>query len=132
MGNLNPNIPSPELARLMTSASDLRTEFKLKLLTPQLLLHLFLNDQDSAAYQILQRLHEQRGADLDDLKRRVELMAHSNKGRDASFYFTDDFGRDVPLDEEMLVVLDEGPVSYTHLTLPTTIKPCRSRWSPYH
>ena len=23
-------------------------------------------------------------------------------------------------------------VSYTHLTLPTTIKPCRSRWSPYH
>ena len=26
----------------------------------------------------------------------------------------------------------ELPVSYTHLTLPTTIKPCRSRWSPYH
>ena len=27
---------------------------------------------------------------------------------------------------------DHMPVSYTHLTLPTTIKPCRSRWSPYH
>ena len=27
-----------------------------------------------------------------------------------------------------------GPqaVSYTHLTLPTTVGPCRSRWSPYH
>ena len=25
-----------------------------------------------------------------------------------------------------------GPVSYTHLTLPTTIGWCRSRWSPYH
>ena len=25
-----------------------------------------------------------------------------------------------------------GPVSYTHLTLPTIILPCRSRWSPYH
>ena len=24
------------------------------------------------------------------------------------------------------------PVSYTHLTLPTTICECRSRWSPYH
>ena len=24
------------------------------------------------------------------------------------------------------------PVSYTHLTLPTRIYPCRSRWSPYH
>ena len=23
-------------------------------------------------------------------------------------------------------------VSYTHLTLPTTIGWCRSRWSPYH
>ena len=25
-----------------------------------------------------------------------------------------------------------APVSYTHLTLPTTIPSCRSRWSPYH
>ena len=24
------------------------------------------------------------------------------------------------------------PVSYTHLTLPTTSRRCRSRWSPYH
>ena len=23
-------------------------------------------------------------------------------------------------------------VSYTHLTLPTNISRCRSRWSPYH
>ena len=27
---------------------------------------------------------------------------------------------------------DIAPVSYTHLTLPTIILPCRSRWSPYH
>mgnify|MGYP001828241565 CR=1 FL=1 len=26
----------------------------------------------------------------------------------------------------------EIPVSYTHLTLPTTCNLCRSRWSPYH
>ena len=25
-----------------------------------------------------------------------------------------------------------APVSYTHLTLPTTRQRCRSRWSPYH
>ena len=25
-----------------------------------------------------------------------------------------------------------GPVSYTHLTLPTKLEWCRSRWSPYH
>ena len=25
-----------------------------------------------------------------------------------------------------------GTVSYTHLTLPTIVEWCRSRWSPYH
>ena len=33
---------------------------------------------------------------------------------------------------DLVVNVAEMPVSYTHLTLPTTIKPCRSRWSPYH
>ncbi len=108
MSNLNPNIPSAELSRLMTSAAERRSDFGLKLLTPQLLLHEFLDDEKSAANQILQHLHEKRGADLNDLVRRVEMMAHSNKGRDAKFYFTDDFGRDIPLDEEILVVIDEG------------------------
>ena len=27
---------------------------------------------------------------------------------------------------------DMTSVSYTHLTLPTTCRGCRSRWSPYH
>ena len=31
-----------------------------------------------------------------------------------------------------LVELAIIPVSYTHLTLPTTLHECRSRWSPYH
>ena len=26
----------------------------------------------------------------------------------------------------------DKPVSYTHLTLPTIVSGCRSRWSPYH
>ena len=29
-------------------------------------------------------------------------------------------------------MLKDMPVSYTHLTLPTTKALCRSRWSPYH
>ena len=28
--------------------------------------------------------------------------------------------------------VEAQPVSYTHLTLPTTCTRCRSRWSPYH
>ncbi len=108
MSTLNPNIPSSELSRLMSTAAAQLSEYSLRLLTPQLLLRIFLDDKESAAYQILQQLHSQRGTDLDDLVRRVEMMARSNKGRDAKFNFTDDFGKDIPLDEEMLVVIDEG------------------------
>ena len=41
------------------------------------------------------------------------------------------------LNSQGLVVTRPGggtfvPVSYTHLTLPTTRLVCRSRWSPYH
>ena len=31
-----------------------------------------------------------------------------------------------------IVELSSEAVSYTHLTLPTTARRCRSRWSPYH
>ena len=30
------------------------------------------------------------------------------------------------------LAITTSSVSYTHLTLPTIILPCRSRWSPYH
>ena len=30
------------------------------------------------------------------------------------------------------MLVGEGAVSYTHLTLPTIPFECRSRWSPYH
>ena len=40
----------------------------------------------------------------------------------------------VQKNEERLRNLQDNykPVSYTHLTLPTTGSLCRSRWSPYH
>jgi ATP-dependent Clp protease ATP-binding subunit ClpC len=108
MSTLNPNIPSPELARLMTTAAGKRRDFRLNLLTPQLLLLVFLEDQTCNAHQILRQIREQRGFDMDDLRRRVEMMTRHTQGRSANFNFTDDFGQDVPLAEEMLVVIDEG------------------------
>lgn len=108
MSNLNPNIPTSELAGLMTTAASKMKDYQLKLLTPHLLLRTFLDEPKSIPFQILQQLQKQRGFDLDDLTRRVEMMAHSNKGRSAKFYFTDDFGEDISLDDEMLVVIDEG------------------------
>ena len=34
--------------------------------------------------------------------------------------------------EEIVGEEEYEPVSYTHLTLPTSSERCRSRWSPYH
>lgn len=108
MDTLNPNIPTAELARLMTTAVGKLNEYHLQYLTPQLLLRTFLDDPKCAASRILSQLQKERGFSLDDLTRRVEHMAHTNKGRDANFHFTDDFGRDSRLSDEMLVLLDEG------------------------
>ncbi|MGB3716946.1 MAG: Clp protease N-terminal domain-containing protein, partial [Candidatus Promineifilaceae bacterium] len=108
MNTLNPNIPSPELSKLMTTASARRSEYGQKLLTPQLLLRTLLDEQKTAGYQILAKLSQQRGFDFSDLTRRVDMMAKHAAGRDAKFNFTDDFGEDVGLSEEMLVVLDEA------------------------
>ena len=36
------------------------------------------------------------------------------------------------LGHHMFDYFQTDPVSYTHLTLPTTLHECRSRWSPYH
>ena len=108
MSNLNPNIPTAELAGLLTTAASKMKTYQLKLLTPHLLLRTLLDEPKSVAAQILQQMQKQRGFNLDDLTRRVEMMARTNKGRNAKFYFTDDFGKDIPLDEEMLVVIDEA------------------------
>ncbi|HFE67627.1 MAG TPA: ATP-dependent Clp protease ATP-binding subunit [Chloroflexi bacterium] len=108
MSTLNPNIPTAELSRLMSTAVTQLKTYQLQWLTTPLLLRVILDDPKCAAGQILQRLQAERGVNLDDLTRRVETMAHTNKGRSAKFYFTDDFGKETLLSDKMLVVLDEG------------------------
>ena len=92
----------------MTTSAGQRRNFNLKYLTPQLLLHTILQEPESVAYKIILQIQQQRGFDLDDLRKRVEMMASHAAGRDAKFYFTDDFGKDIPLAEEMLVAIDEA------------------------
>ncbi len=108
MGALNPNIPTPELSRLLTAAAAKRDDYGVRYLTPQLLLRAILEDRQAGASQILHTLAQQRGFQLAELERRTEMMARHTPGRDADFLFTDDFGREIPLADEMLVVLDEA------------------------
>ena len=46
--------------------------------------------------------------------------------RNVLIYFTDE------AKEKIYNGFSNTPVSYTHLTLPTKLEWCRSRWSPYH
>ena len=63
-----------------------------------------------------------------DVKARIEEFCelagheHLHKGMTS---------RDLTENVEQLQVY-RASVSYTHLTLPTTARRCRSRWSPYH
>ena len=108
MDTLNPNIPTTELSRLLTTAVTKLSTYHLTLLTPQLLLRVMLDDQNSTGHKILQQLQKERGFDWDNLVARVEQVTHLSKGRDAKFQFTDDFGKTTPLSDEMLVVIDEA------------------------
>jgi ATP-dependent Clp protease ATP-binding subunit ClpC len=108
MDTLNPNIPSTELSRLLTTAVSKMSAYHLTLLTPQLLLRVMLDDPNSAGHKILKQLQKERGFDWDNLVARVEQVTHLSKGRDAKFQFTDDFGKQTPLADEMLIVVDEG------------------------
>jgi ATP-dependent Clp protease ATP-binding subunit ClpC len=108
MGNLNPNLLSGEMGRVMTTAVSLFPTYQKKLLTPQLLLIAILGDKESSAYQVLQQLSQQNKLRLNELQQRAETMAKFTDGRDAHFMFTDDMGQSTPLADEMLVVLDEA------------------------
>ena len=62
-----------------------------------------------------------------------ELSALDGRPRSASAAAIDSTVVAVlPADRYLDLLLSAPPVSYTHLTLPTIILPCRSRWSPYH
>ena len=69
----------------------------------------------------------------------VEVVAEAGSGDTvaaiAEKVKAKDFRLGAPGDDgmqQMRILVGDDPVSYTHLTLPTTIELCRSRWSPYH
>ena len=42
------------------------------------------------------------------------------------------FWKEMKMNSQQPKTYGTQPVSYTHLTLPTSNTLCRSRWSPYH
>ena len=108
MGQLDPHIPSQELAAALNDAAALLHLHAQQVLTPEMLLLAFLRNPGCAANKILARFAQGRGVDLAALERDVESQARMRRGRDADFDFVGNNGRPIPLSDEMVVVLDEG------------------------
>jgi ATP-dependent Clp protease ATP-binding subunit ClpC len=108
MGTLNPSLLSPEMDKALNAAAQLRRRFGKDVLTPEILLYLFLSNQEFGAARLIQRLVTERGFKLDEFTRTVQTMAEMRDGRNANLDFAASDGRPVPLSDETIVVLDEG------------------------
>lgn len=108
MSRLDPNIPSTELTSALNDAVSLLHLHGQRVLTPEMLLLAFLRAPDTAAGRVLAHVSQGRRIDLQELEREVLAQARMRRGRDADFTFADRNGRDIPLADEMVVVLDEG------------------------
>ena len=79
----------------------------------------------------LNKIYEARDA-YDNIKVLIKVIEHNNN-------ICSDFISNL-IDENTMINQLNSPyilktidtVSYTHLTLPTNVSMCRSRWSPYH
>ena len=61
-----------------------------------------------------------------------EILAACTCGPDDGAEVAGDAGADAGTAADAAVQHAPSTVSYTHLTLPTILRSCRSRWSPYH
>ncbi|MCR4405919.1 MAG: ATP-dependent Clp protease ATP-binding subunit [Anaerolineae bacterium] len=108
MGTLNPNILSEELNRALNAAAELMSTMRKRMLTPEILLLTLVRWPECAAGRVLARFAETRGFKLADLEKEAESQTLAREGRDADFYFRTGDGREVPMSDEMVIILDEG------------------------
>lgn len=108
MGTLNPNILSEELNRALNAAAELMSTMRKRVLTPEILLLTLIRWPECAAGRVLTRFAETRGFRVADLEKEVESKALAREGRDADFHFRAGDGREVPMSDEMVIILDEG------------------------
>ena len=80
---------------------------------------------------------QQNGLDINNQEQNKEKLTHFNEAGEAHMvdvHAKDDTYRVAKACGTIKVndAVYRAAVSYTHLTLPTILNQCRSRWSPYH
>lgn len=107
-GTLNPQIPSKELSRALNSASARMKNRDKRVLTPEMLLLIFVETEDVIAHRLLKELLEKRGHRWERFAGEVEGLALERIAADVDFNWINDQGERVPLSDELLIILDEA------------------------
>ena len=71
-------------------------------------------------------------ASADDVMAQLLVLESQDPDRDITLYINSPGGSFTALTAIYDTMQYVKPVCYTHLTLPTILRSCRSRWSPYH
>lgn len=108
-------VPSKELITALHQAAGLLTEYKLSIITVEVLLLALVKSTETEAHRLLQEFFKERGFEWAsferDIERTVRDQVYSRSLadlKDVGFDFQTDQGQRVPLNDKMLVVLDEG------------------------
>jgi ATP-dependent Clp protease ATP-binding subunit ClpC len=108
-------VPSKELIQALHRAASLRRDYKLPVITVEVLLLAFLRTPDTEACRLLQAFSQERGFDWASFERDIERTVRDQVWaraaidlKDVAFDFKTAQGELVPLSEKVLVVLDEG------------------------
>jgi ATP-dependent Clp protease ATP-binding subunit ClpC len=107
-GTLASRIPTSELTHALNEAVKLMQARKQHILKPELLLLAFANTPEVEAHRLLRGFSQERGFTWDNFVDDVDRLAGQKPAKDMRFDFVADDGQRVPLDNEMLTVLDEG------------------------
>jgi ATP-dependent Clp protease ATP-binding subunit ClpC len=99
---------SPELTQALNQAAALMRSQQKRTLTAEMLFQAFLQLPNVEAHRLLRSFSQKRGFKWADLERDAALLAADRRGLDARFDFIDEQGQPAALNEELIIVLDDG------------------------
>ena len=106
---LSPKIITKGLATALNQAAVLMRQKRQKVMTAEMLLLAFVTTPNTEAHQLLRDLSRERGFNWDSFERDVDQATGDRRRvRDAQFSFRTNAKKLVALDEEVVVVLDDG------------------------
>ena len=106
---LSPDKISEELALALNQAAKLMRAKRQQVMAAEVLLLAFVSTPKTEAYQLLRNFSRQRGFGWESFERDVDRAAGDRRRLyDENFYFETADKKLISLDEEVLVVLDEG------------------------